>query len=540
MRCNSVHNPAVYDRRVPGWNFADVFEHIAGLVPEAPALVHAGVRRTWADLDRRAGGVAAHLVDAGLTRGDKVAQYLYNGNEYLESFLACCKAGLAPVNTNYRYVEDELAYLWDNADAAAVVFHGTFADRIEGVRDRVPVRVWLWVDDGSGACPAWATPYEDATTAEPRRHERDGDDLVLVYTGGTTGMPKGVMWRQDDLYNSYSQAIWKDPVEPDLDAVTARVQRRLGPVVVPACPLMHGTGLFVALQQLCQAGCVVSLAERRLDIVELLDTIEAEHVNVAAIVGDVFSRPMLDQLDGHPGRWDISSLKVLVSSGAMWSAEVKARLLAHQPRLVLIDSFASSEAAGMGQSVARGGTKAETARFTVGPFTRVITDDGHDVVPGSGQVGLVAAGGFQPMGYYKDEAKSAATFRIIDGRRYSVPGDHATVEADGTLTFLGRGSGCINTGGEKVYPEEVEEAMKRHPGVRDVVVVGVPDDRFGEAVVALVEGEFDAEDLLAHTRGHVAAYKAPKRIVPVESVGRAPNGKVDHKRLRALAVSYIS
>jgi acyl-CoA synthetase (AMP-forming)/AMP-acid ligase II len=224
----------------------------------------------------------------------------------------------------------------------------------------------------------------------------------------------------------------------------------------------------------------------------------------------------------------------------MWSAEVKARLLAHQPRLVLIDSFASSEAAGMGQSVARGGTKAETARFTVGPFTRVITDDGHDVVPGSGQVGLVAAGGFQPMGYYKDEAKSAATFRIIDGRRYSVPGDHATVEADGTLTFLGRGSGCINTGGEKVYPEEVEEAMKRHPGVRDVVVVGVPDDRFGEAVVALVEGEFDAEDLLAHTRGHVAAYKAPKRIVPVESVGRAPNGKVDHKRLRALAVSYIS
>jgi acyl-CoA synthetase (AMP-forming)/AMP-acid ligase II len=525
---------------MPGWNFADVFEHIAGLVPEAPALVHDGVRRTWGDFDRRAGGLATTLVDAGLTRQDKVAQYLYNGNEYLESFLACCKAGLAPVNTNYRYVEAELAYLWDNADVRAVVFHGSFAERIEGVMDDLDVRLWLWVDDGSGPCPTWATPYEDATTAAPREHERDGDDLVLVYTGGTTGMPKGVMWRQDDLYNSYSSAIWKDPVEPDLDAVTARVRKRLGPVVIPACPLMHGTGLFVALQQLCQAGCVVSLVERRLDVVELLDTIEREHVNVSAIVGDVFSKPMLEQLDAHPGRWDISSLKVLVSSGAMWSAEVKARLLEHNPRLVLIDSFASSEAAGMGQSVSRGEDRARTAKFTVGPFTRVITDDGRDVVPGSGEVGLVAAGGFQPMGYYKDEAKSAATFRTIDGRRYSIPGDHATVEADGTLTFLGRGSGCINTGGEKVYPEEVEEALKLHPGVRDAVVVGVPDERFGEAVVALVEGTFDTDELLAHVRRHVAGYKTPKRIVPVESVHRAPNGKVDHKRLREVAVSYIS
>ncbi|MCU1378424.1 MAG: fatty-acid--CoA ligase [Acidimicrobiales bacterium] len=525
---------------VPGWNFADVFEHIAGLVPEAPALVHDGTRRTWSEFDRRAGGVAAALTAAGLRRGDTVAQYLYNGNEYLESFFACCKAGLAPVNTNYRYVEGELAYLWDNADVAAVVFHGSFAERIEGVKDQLAVTLWLWVDDGSGPCPEWATPYEAATETEPVEHERDGDDLVLIYTGGTTGIPKGVMWRQDDLYNSYSQAIWKDPVEPDLEAVTVRVQRRLGPVVIPACPLMHGTGLFVALQQLCQAGCVVSLTARRLDIEELLDTIQAERVNVSAIVGDVFSKPMLAALDAHPGRWDISSLKVLVSSGAMWSAEVKAALLAHQPRLMLIDSFASSEAAGMGQSVARADAGARTATFTVGPFTRVITDDDRDVVPGSGEVGLVAAGGFQPMGYYKDEAKSAATFRMIDGRRYSIPGDHATVEVDGTLTFLGRGSTCINTGGEKVYPEEIEEALKLHPCVRDAVVLGVPDERFGEAVVAVVEGDVDPDELIAHAREHVAAYKVPKRIVPVDSVGRAPNGKVDHRRLREVAVSYIS
>jgi acyl-CoA synthetase (AMP-forming)/AMP-acid ligase II len=524
---------------VPGWNLADVFEHIAGLVPAAPALVHDGVRRTWGELDRRAAGLASTLVGAGLQRQDKVAQYLYNGNEYLESFFACCKASLVPVNTNYRYVEAELTYLWDNADVRAVVFHGTFAERVAAVKDELDVRLWLWVDDGTGACPPWATPYEAATAAAPAAHERDGDDLVLMYTGGTTGMPKGVMWRQDDLYNSYSSAIWKDPVAPDLDAVTARVLRRLGPVAVPACPLMHGTGLFVALQQLCQAGCVVSLTGHRLDAVELLDTIQSEGVNVAAIVGDVFSRPMLEQLDADPGRWDISSLKVLVSSGAIWSEEVKARLLAHQPRLTLIDSFASSEAAGMGQSVARGDGRAETAKFTVGPFTRVITEDGRDVVPGSGEVGLVAAGGFQPLGYFKDDAKSAATFRLIGGRRYSIPGDHATVEADGTLRFLGRGSGCINTGGEKVYPEEVEEALKLHPGVRDAVVVGVPDERFGEAVVALVEGDVADDELLAHVRLHVAGYKAPRRIVPVDSIGRAPNGKVDHRRLRDLAVAHI-
>ena len=522
---------------MPGWTFADVWEHIAELVPDAPALAHGDTRRTWADLDRRAGGLAASLVGAGVRRGDTVAQYLYNGNEYLESFLACSKAGLVPVNTNYRYVEDELAYLWTNADAAAVVFHGEFVPRIEGVRAKVPVRSWLWVDDGSGPCPEWATPYEDAVAASPVEHPRDGDDLVLIYTGGTTGMPKGVMWRQDDLYNSFSHAIWKDPVAPDLGAVTARVQRRLGPVALPACPLMHGTGLFVALQQLSQAGSVVTMPGRRFDVTELLDTIVAAGVNIAAIVGDVFSRPMLDALDAEPGRWDLSSLKVLVSSGAMWSTEVKQALLAHQPRMSLIDMFASSEAAGMGQSVSRADAPTATARFTVGATTRVITEDGRDVVPGSGEIGLVAAGGFQPFGYYKDPEKTAATFRTIDGRRYSVPGDHATVEADGTLTFIGRGSTCINTGGEKVYPEEVEEVLKHHAGVRDAVVLGVPDERFGEAVVAVVEGDVDGEALIRHAKAHLAAYKAPKRIVLVDSIGRAPNGKVDHPRLRAVAVA---
>jgi 3-oxocholest-4-en-26-oate---CoA ligase len=529
---------------VPGWTYADVWDHIAGLVPDAPALVHGDTRRTWREFSNRAEGVAATLLGAGLGHQDAVAHYLYNGNEYLESFYACLKAGFMPVNTNYRYVEDELAYLWDNADVAAVVFHGTFTERVDAVRARVPrVRVWVWVDDGSGPCPEWAVPYEDAARAvhagdAPWR--RSGDDLILIYTGGTTGMPKGVMWRQDDLYNSHSQSIWKDPIEPDLAVVTERLQRRLGPIALPACPLMHGTGLFVAMQQLSQGGCIVTMTTRRFEVEPLLDTLTRERVNVAAIVGDVYAKPMLRSLDAEPERWDLSNLKVLVSSGAMWSAEVKGGLLKHQPRFVLIDTFASSEAAGMGQSVTRGDDHLETARFQVGPNTRVIDDQGRDVEPGSGVSGLVAVGGFQPLGYYKDEKKTAATFRTIDGKRYVVPGDHATVEVDGTLTFLGRGTTCINTGGEKVYPEEVEEALKRHPAVRDAVVVGVPDERFGEAVVAVVEGDVDAEELIDLARRYLAAYKTPKQIVPVDSIGRAPNGKVDHRRLREVAMAALS
>jgi 3-oxocholest-4-en-26-oate---CoA ligase len=528
-----------------GWRLADVWERIADEAPDAPALIDTTARRTWAEFDRRADGVARALLDAGLRHQDKVAQYLYNGNEYLESFFACCKAGLAPVNTNYRYVEDELRYLWDNADVAAVVFHGTFAERIEHVRADLPrIVAWLWAEDGTGPCPPWATPYEDAASTPTERVEapwgRSGDDLVLIYTGGTTGMPKGVMWRQDDLYNSQSQAVWKDPVEPDLDAVAARVRRRLGPTVIPACPLMHGTGLVVSMQQLNQGGCVVSTAARRFDVEELLDTIDRESVTVVAIVGDVFSKPILRALDEHPDRWSLGTLRVLVSSGAIWSAEVKADLLARFPRLTLIDTFASSEAVGMGKTVSKAGTEGATGKFELGEHTRVVTEDGRDVVPGSGEVGLVAVGGFQPSGYYKDEAKSAATFRTIDGRRYSIPGDHASVEADGSLTFLGRGSSCINTGGEKVYPEEVEQVLQAHAAVRDVVVVGVPDERFGEAVVALVEGDADVTELDALARAHLAGYKAPKRILVVDSVERAPNGKVDRKRLRQRAEEALA
>ncbi len=535
---------------VTGWNFADVWEALAGKFPDAPAQVHRDHRWTWAELSRRADGVARFLLDRGAQHQDKVAQYLYNCPEYLESVFACFKAGLVPVNTNYRYLDDELVYLWDNADAVAVVFHGTFAERIEGLRHRVPrIATWLWVDDGSGPCPAWAVPYEQAAATEPPARPvrgprgRSGDDLFLLYTGGTTGMPKGVMWRQDDIFGNLDAASKHPlPAEQDLDALLARTVKP-GPIAVPAAPLMHGTAAFNSFNIWMLAGCIVTLAGRHFDVVELLDTIQRERVNSISIVGDAFAKPMLRALDAEPDRWDISSLRVITSSGVMWSAETKAGLLRHNPRLILVDALGSSEAIGMATQVSTAGADSRTAKFQLSANTRVITEDGRDVVPGSGERGRLALRGRVPVGYYKDPEKTAATFVTIDGARYSMPGDWAEVEADGTIKLLGRGSVCINTGGEKVYPEEVEEVLKLHPDVADAVVVGVPDEKWGEAITAMVElhpgATLDEPGIITHVKSRLAAYKAPKRVLEVASIGRAPNGKVDYRRLRQEAVERV-
>ena len=533
-----------------GWNFADVWETIAATTPDRPAQAHGDAVTTWGDFERRADGVARALVESGAARDDKVALYLHNRPEYLETVFACAKASLVPVNTNYRYREDELAYLWDNADAVAVVFEGTFADRADAVRDRVPsVRTWLWVDDGSGPCPPWAEPYE-AAAADPTEDGRvtpvggrAGDDIFMIYTGGTTGIPKGVMWRQDDLYRAFNTQ--GDPAEPDLDHVRSRVGADTDPPVgIPACPLMHGTGFLIGLNQLNQGGCVVTLTSRSFDPFELLDTVERRRVTVLAVVGDAFCRPLVAALDEQPGRWDLSSLKLVVSSGVMWSEQAKAGLLRHAPHLLLADLLGSTEALGMGQAVASSAGGATTARFTLGENALVIDDDDRPVEAGSGVVGRLAVKAFMPLGYYKDPEKSAATFRVIDGERWSVPGDFATIEADGTLRLLGRGSVCINTGGEKVFPEEVEEALKSHVAVKDAVVVGVPDERFGQAVCGLVEvwpgHDVTVDDLVAHAKERIAGYKAPRRVLVVDSVGRAPNGKADYAGARQRALELLS
>jgi fatty-acyl-CoA synthase len=523
-------------------NFADLWEQIADAFPDAPAQIHGERRQTWREFDKRADGVAKALLDLGVEKQDKVAQYLYNTPEFLESLYGSVKAALVPVNTNYRYSSDELVYLWDNADAVAVVFHGTFAERIEEIRSRVPkVRLWLWVDDGSGPCPDWATPYEDAASQETGRVTppwgRSGDDIYMLYTGGTTGMPKGVMWRMGDLIDVYASSTvpnqtWSMPAAP-------------GPKHIPACPLMHGTGSFTAFIALNLAGCIVTLTKRNYDPVELLETIEREKVAMMAIVGDAFAKPMLAALDADPGRYDLSSLFAVISSGVMWSEETKQGLLKHHPAMILQDAFSSSEALGMGTSISTGSGVSHTAKFTLSENTKVLSEDGtREIEPGSGEIGLLAVKGHTPIGYYKDPEKSAKTFKVIDGARYSIPGDYATIETDGSLTVLGRGSVCINTAGEKVFPEEVEEVIKRHDAVMDSAVVGVPDEKWGEAITAVVvlrDGRSATTDeVIAHVKANLASYKAPKRVMFVDSLGRSPAGKLDYPGLREKALAELS
>ncbi len=534
-----------------GWNYAELWERIAQKFPDAPCLVHGERIQSWKQTDQRANGLAAHLLQQGAAHQDKLAIYLYNAPEYLETVFACFKASLVPVNTNYRYVDDELAYLWENSDAIAVVFHATFTETIERIRDRVPnVRTWIWVDDGSSPCPDWAIDYEQvAVPSEVRaisEHGRSGDDILMIYTGGTTGMPKGVMWRQDDLIHATCTIT-----VPALDAsaetssYSAVVDSIAAPggAGLPACPLMHGTGWFTAMIYLTAAGSVVTLVDRKLNVIEILDTIESKGIAMLTIVGDAFAKPILAALDAQPGKWDLSSLYLMSSSGVMWSEPVKTGLLAHHGAMFLLDAFSSSEAIGLGQSTSTAGSASGTAKFQLGTNALVLNDHGQPVTPGSGERGRVAVRGYTPLGYYKDPAKTAATFVTIDGARYSIPGDFATIEADGSITLLGRGSVCINTGGEKVFPEEVEEVLKLADGIRDAVVVGVPDDKFGQAIVAVVEAEpaclVNQEQLIAHVKAHLAHYKAPKRVLAVSTIGRAPNGKVDYKRHTAYAVEQL-
>lgn len=531
------------------WNFADVWEVIATIQPDRPALLRGDAVRSWGEFEARAEAVAARLLDAGLGRQARVAQYMTNSAEYVESVFASFKASMVPVNTNYRYVADELAYLWLDAGVGAVVFHGTFAESAAAVRERVPdVRLWLWVDDGSGPCPDWAESYETVAASGSRRRAdapvRSGDDLYLLYTGGTTGQPKGVMWRQDDLFVILNRtAAVKYPEDGGIDAIPGVMSSAgdHGGRVIPAAPLMHGTAAFSAFAMLGSGGAVVLCPGARFDPVELLDTVQQHSVTDLSIVGDAFAKPLLDALEAEPDRWDISTLRVMLSSGVMWSAPVKDGLIRHAPALLCVDTLGSSEAVGLARSISSSRGTAKTAGFKLGADAQVIREDGTPVARGGGEIGLVAVAGRSPIGYFNDPVKSAATFREIGGRRWTTPGDFATVDEEGTVQLLGRGSGCINTGGEKVFPEEVEETLKLHPSIHDAVVVGAPHERFGQMVVAFVEPEpgasVDVDELLTHCHSRLAGYKVPRQLRVVESISRAANGKVDQTRWRAEATA---
>jgi 3-oxocholest-4-en-26-oate---CoA ligase len=546
---------------VSGWNIAEVFETVAAAIPEAPAQRSGDRTFSWASFNARANALAADFLVAGLGQHAKVAAYLTNGPEYLETYFAAMKAGMVPVNTNYRYGPDEIRYLFDNADAEAVVFHAAYAPLLDGVRGELTkVKRWYVVadpgqsnDDAHASAP-WATLYESVVGAGSLEADNtrgswgvSGDDLVLLYTGGTTGMPKGVMWRQDDLFNVLGQggqpSFGMKPVASLAELGERTVKP--GPVMMPACPLMHGTGQFTAFIVLGLGGCVVTNPRRSFSAEDFFDIVERESVNWAVIVGDAFAKPLLAALDADPKRWNLSSLSLVTSSGVMWSQETKNGLLEHLENTLLVDSYGSSEAVGLGASASSKGRTTSTAQFQLGPTVHVFTEDNRRVEPGSEEQGFVAISGFVPIGYYKDEVKSAQTFRVIDGVRYSVPGDFARVNADGTLLLLGRGSVCINTGGEKVFPEEVEEVLKVHELVADAVCVGIPDDRFGQVICAVIEPQagspspFDEAAVLGSVAARLARYKTPRHVVLVDTIGRSPSGKVDYKHLTAVALERL-
>lgn len=532
------------------WNFGDMFDGLADVVaPQQPALVHGEHVVTWEAFVTRTNNLARALLDDGAAPDEKIALYLRNHPAYLEAMIAGFKSRQVHVNVNYRYGPEEVRYILDNSDATTVVFALEFAGIVEQIRERLPgVRRWLAVQDGSGApLPAFARSFEAlATSGEgtPVRIERSPDDLFFIYTGGTTGMPKGVMWRHDALRRAMINPALVERVPVDLaDHLQIVRETGQGTICLPACPLMHGTGMLPAISALMHGGTVVTLRSAHFDADEFWDAVERNRAGQLILVGDAFARPMLRALDEATVKRDLSCVLMMVSSGTMWSMEVKQGLLRHLPQAALLDSFGSSEAVGFGLSVMTADGNVQTAEFQIGEEVKVFTHDDREVARGSGEVGVIGRSGPIPDGYYKDPAKTAATFRTIAGVRYAMPGDYCTVDANGTITLLGRGSGCINTAGEKVYPEEVEEALKQHPDVEDALVVGLADEKWGQAVTAVVElragADFDEDALRAQVRARLAGYKTPKRVFAVDRMFRAPNGKADYKSARRFAEQAV-
>jgi fatty-acyl-CoA synthase len=537
--------------------FATIWESIADSIGDSPAVTQGTVTRTWSEYEQRASRLASALVDAGLQPQSKVGLYLYNSNEYLEAQFATFKFRGVPVNVNYRYLDEELLYLLENSDAEALFFHSSLGDRVARVVDRLPkLKLLVEVSDDGEHHVVTAVPYNTllADYDPMPRITRDEDDIYMLYTGGTTGMPKGVMYQMGSLAEGFVNGglafVGMTPPS-DISQLGNTVRdahaNGIRPITIPGCPIMHGTGMWIGAMMPQSGGAhVITLQKRSFDAHEMFQVVQEKKATLAVVVGDSFVKPMIRALDeaiakGTP--YDASSLKMIASSGVMWTSEVKEALLDRIEHVVLLDAMGSSEGS-MGTSISMKGVPPKTAKFAVAPTTKVFTDDDREVQPGSGEIGKVAAGGAVPIGYYKDPEKSSKTFRTINGVRYSFPGDMATVEADGSLTLLGRGSQVINSGGEKIFPEEVEEAVKRVEGVLDCLVVGIDDEKFGQAVTAVASlspgAKVEEATIIANVKTQLAGYKAPKRVVFVAQIPRAPNGKADYKTARDMAIAGLS
>lgn len=538
-------------------NWADLYEAIAALDPSAEAIVHGGRRITWGEFDDSTARLSAVFQSWGLEPGARVALYLFNVPEYIELAVGAFKARVVPINVNYRYRGDEVRHVLSDSAAEVLVFDAELSAVVAELAstDDLPAHLVVVGDGEMPASVATADRYGDlvAANAPAAPLERRGDDQLILYTGGTTGYPKGVVWHHGGLfqtlsYPAYAAAGLETPTTADGVAEAAAALRSSGasPVLVSAPPLIHGTALFLAMAALVRGGAVVLLTSRRFDADELWRLVESERVTDIAIVGDSFARPMVAALDvrdeaGDPV--DLSSVRTISSAGITWGAETKAALR-RRGQMVLLDMLGASEGGPFATSVTLPGQDPpETARFAIADRAVLLDDDGTIIPPGDARIGVLAYRGSGPVGYFNDPVKTASVFRQIDGERYVIPGDYATVAADGTVTFVGRGSVCINTGGEKVYPEEVEETLKTHPAVADCNVVAVPDATFGDAVTAVVQLESEAlvadADLIGHVNARLAGYKAPRHIVRVDVLQRSPTGKSDYRAALAAALAAL-
>lgn len=533
------------------YNLADLFESVVDVVPDREALLyvdHPGTgaerRRTYAELDAAANRIAHHLIGAGLRPGEHLGLHLYNGIEYLQTVLGALKARLVPVNVNYRYVEEELVYLYRDADLAALVFDGEFDERVAAASAQAPALRHL-VRVGSAPAPPGlaAVPFAEAeASGSPSRgfEPRSADDQFIIYTGGTTGMPKGVMWRQEDLFFSGlgGGAPTGEPVKSPQELAERVAAGGDGITFFPTPPLMHGTSTLTAFIGFNFGQRVV--VHRKFAPEEVLRTIEKEKVTSVSLVGDAMLRPLIDALNGPLHGTDCSSLFSVSSSGAIMSDSVRAEFQALVPTVMLLNNFGSSESGFNGTATADSGPE-RGFRVQVNARTAVVDPATYEpVVPG--EVGRIAQRGHVPLGYYNDPAKTADTFFRKGDERWVLLGDMATVDAEGIVTVLGRGSQCINTGGEKVYPEEVEQALKSHPDVYDALVAGVPDERWGSRVAAVLElregaPALDLDAVQAHCRTRLAGYKIPRALVLTDRIQRSPSGKADYRWAKAVAAA---